>query len=148
MSSSATLPLPASLDAPGVARTCDTTGLGVCLTAQRFIKLNAVAAVVFLLLGGIAAILLALTRWQAIHLLRVDWFYRILTFHGLNMLIFWILFFEVAILYFACTVPLKSRLFSRKIAWLSFAMMITGAVMMSPTRVVFDARPRRMTLRA
>jgi len=129
MSSSATLPLPASLDAPGAARTCDTTGLGVCLTAQRFIKLNAVAAVVFLLLGGIAAILLALTRWQAIHLLRVDWFYRILTFHGLNMLIFWILFFEVAILYFACTVPLKSRLFSRKIAWLSFGMMITGAVM-------------------
>jgi hypothetical protein len=25
------------------------------------------------------------------------------------MLIFWILFFEVAMLYFACTVPLKSR---------------------------------------
>ena len=73
-------------------RTCDTTGLPVCLTAQLFIKLSAVCAVVFLLLGGIAAILLALTRWQAVHLLRVDWFYRILTFHGLNMLIFWILF--------------------------------------------------------
>lgn len=129
MSSTATLPLPASLEAPGTARTCDTTGLGICLTAQRFIKLNAVAGIVFLLLGGVAAILLALTRWQAIHLLPADWFYRILTFHGLNMLIFWILFFEVAILYFACTVPLKSRLFSRKIAWLSFGMMITGAVM-------------------
>lgn len=120
----------ASLAAPGAAaRTCDTTGLKVCLTAQRFIKLNAVAAVVFLLLGGIAAILLALTRWQAVHLLPVDWFYRILTFHGLNMLIFWILFFEVAILYFACTVPLNSRLFSRKIAWVSFSMMLVGAAM-------------------
>lgn len=120
----------ASLAAPGAAaRTCDTTGLKVCLTAQRFIKLNAVAAVVFLLLGGIAAILLALTRWQAVHLLPVDWFYRILTFHGLNMLIFWILFFEVAILYFACTVPLNSRLFSRKIAWVSFSMMLAGAAM-------------------
>jgi cytochrome c oxidase subunit I len=128
MSSSA--PLSASLAAPGAdARKCATTGLDICLTAQRFIKLNAVSAVVFLLLGGIAAILLALTRWQAVHLLRVDWFYRILTFHGLNMLIFWILFFEVAILYFACTVPLKSRLFSRKVAWVSFALMITGAVM-------------------
>ncbi|MCC6416558.1 MAG: cbb3-type cytochrome c oxidase subunit I, partial [Opitutaceae bacterium] len=120
----------AALTAPGAAaRTCDTTGLKVCLAAQRFIKLNAVSAVVFLLLGGIAAILLALTRWQAVHLLRVDWFYRILTFHGLNMLIFWILFFEVAILYFACTIPLNSRLFSRKVALVSFGMMLVGAVM-------------------
>ena len=128
MSSSA--PLSASLAAPGAdARKCATTGLNVCLAAQRFIKLNAVAGVVFLLLGGVAAILLALTRWQAVHLLRVDWFYRILTFHGLNMLIFWILFFEIAILYFACTVPLKSRLFSRKVAWASFGLMLAGAVM-------------------
>jgi cytochrome c oxidase subunit 1 len=127
MSSSPTLSASLAVDGAD-ARTCDTTGLRVCLTAQRFIKLNAVAAVVFLLLGGIAAILLALTRWQAVHLLRVDWFYRILTFHGLNMLIFWILFFEVAILYFACTVPLKSRLFSRKVAWVSFALMLAGAI--------------------
>ena len=111
------------------SRTCETTGLNVCLTAQLFIKLTAVCAVVFLLLGGIAAILLALTRWQAIHLLPVDWFYRILTFHGLNMLIFWILFFEVAVLYFTCTTPLNSRLFSRKVAWVGFLMMLVGAIM-------------------
>lgn len=115
---------------PGFRR-CDTTGLAVCSTAERFIKFNAVAGVVFLLLGGIAAILLALTRWQVVHLLRVDWFYRILTFHGLNMLIFWILFFEVAVLYFACTVPLKARLYSPKVAWISFGMMLTGAIMVN-----------------
>ena len=107
--------------------------MSVCLAAQKFIKLNAVAAVVFLLLGGIAAILLALTRWQAVHLLPVDWFYRILTFHGLNMLIFWILFFEIAVLYFACTVPLKAQLYSKKIAWTSFGMMLAGAVMVDVT---------------
>src|SRR4051812_12960587 len=84
-------------------RICPTTGLPICLDAQFFIKCNAVLAVVFLLVGGIGAIVLALTRWQTVHLLPVDWFYRILTLHGLNMLIFWILFFEVAILYFACT---------------------------------------------
>ena len=121
---------PSSLALPGAAaRKCDTTGLNVCLASQQFIKLNAVCAVVFLLLGGIAAILLALTRWQAVHLLPVDWFYRILTFHGLNMVIFWILFFEVAILYFACTIPLNCRLFSRKLAWVSFLMMLTGALL-------------------
>ena len=114
---------------PAPSRTCETTGLNVCLTAQFFIKVCAVCAVVFLLLGGIAAILLALTRWQTIHLLRVDWFYRILTFHGINMLIFWILFFEIAVLYFTCTTPLNSRLFSKKIAWAGFLMMIVGAVM-------------------
>ena len=119
-----------SLTDPGAeSRVCETTGLSVCLTAQRFIKLNAVSAVVFLLLGGIAAILLALTRWQTIHLLPVDWFYRILTFHGLNMLIFWILFFEIAVLYFAVTIPLKCKLYSKKVAWVSFGLMIAGAVM-------------------
>ncbi len=126
----ATASLSHSLAAPGVPkRTCATTGLGVCLDAQRFIKLHAVVGVVFLLLGGIAALLLALTRWQAVHLLSAEWFYRVLTFHGINMLIFWILFFEVAILYFACTTPLNARLFSRKVAWAAFGLMLTGAVM-------------------
>ena len=121
-----------SLAAPDVPkRTCATTGLGVCLDAQKFIKLNAVVGVVFLLLGGIAAILLGLTRWQAVHLLNAEWFYRVLTLHGINMLIHWILFFEIAILYFACTTPLNARLFSRKIAWASFGMMAVGAAMVN-----------------
>jgi cytochrome c oxidase subunit 1 len=110
-------------------RVCDTTGLPVCLVAQQFIKLNAVFAVIFLLVGGIAAILLALTRAPAIHLLSAEWYYRILTLHGLNMLIFWILFFEIAILYFASTTLLNSRLASRGVAWASFALMLVGAVM-------------------
>ena len=79
----------------GGSRICNTTGLPICLDAQFFVKCNAVLAVVFLLIGGIGALLLALTRWQTVHLLPVDWFYRILTLHGMNMLIFWILFFEV-----------------------------------------------------
>ncbi len=113
----------------GKVRTCATTGLSVCLDAQRFIKLNAVFAVVFLALGGIAALMLGLTRWPAVHLLPADWYYRLLTFHGLNMLIFWILFMEVAILYFAATSLLNSRLASAKVAWVSFGMMAVGAVM-------------------
>ena len=47
-----------------------------------------------LLIGGIAAVLVLLTRWQAVHLLPAEWFYRILTVHGMNMLIFFIIFFE------------------------------------------------------
>jgi cytochrome c oxidase subunit 1 len=110
-------------------RTCDTTSLPVCLTAQRFIKWHAVVAVVFLLIGGIGAILLGLTRWPAVHLLDATWYYRVLTLHGINMLIFWILNFEIAVLYFAGTVLLNSRLFSKGLAWTGFLMMLVGAVM-------------------
>ena len=53
-------------------RVCTTTGLSVCRTAQQFIKLNAVSAIVFLLVGGVAALLLALTRWQTVHLLNIS----------------------------------------------------------------------------
>jgi cytochrome c oxidase subunit 1 len=120
-------------------RICATTGLPICLDAQFFIKCNAVLAVVFLLIGGIGALLLALTRWQTVHLLPVDWFYRILTLHGLNMLIFWILFFEVAILYFACTTLLNCKLASKGTAWVSLVMMTVGAIMVDVTILVGKA---------
>ncbi len=114
--------------AKGEVRVCDTTGLSVCLTAQKFIKLNAVMAVIFLLVGGIAAVLLGLTRWPAVHLLPAVWYYRLVTLHGVSMLILWILFMEIAILYFVVTSLLNSRLASRKLAWVSFALMLVGAV--------------------
>jgi cytochrome c oxidase subunit 1 len=114
-------------------RSCDTTSLPVCLAAQQFIRMHAVAAVVFLLIGGIAAILLALTRWPAVHLLSAEWYYRVLTLHGLNMLIFWILNFEIAILYFAGTVLLNTRLASKKTAWACFLLMAVGAIMVDVT---------------
>jgi cytochrome c oxidase subunit 1 len=110
-------------------RTCDTTGLPVCLVAQRYIRLNAVMAVVFLLVGATAALLVALTRWPTVHLLSPAQFYRWLTMHGLNMLIFWIIFMEIGILYFTCTTLLNSRLASRWLARISFALMLVGAVM-------------------
>ena len=75
--------------------------------ADNLIKAHAVVATVSLLVGGIAALLVLLTRWQAIHLLDAVWFYRILTVHGMNMLIFFIIFFEMAILFFAGPILLE-----------------------------------------
>jgi len=115
--------------AAGESRICDTTGLPVCLTAQQFIRMHATMAVVFVLVGGVAALLIALTRWPAVHLLSAEWYYRTLTLHGLNMLIFWILFFEVAVLYFCCTTLLNSRLASKGAAWVGFSLMLVGALM-------------------
>ena len=126
-------------NAPSGQRTCPTTGLPICLTAQFFVKANAVLALIFLLIGGVAAILLALTRWQTVHLLPVDWFYRIITLHGINMLIFWILFFEVAILYFVSTTLLNAQLASRATAWVSLIMMAVGAITVDATILVGKA---------
>jgi cytochrome c oxidase subunit 1 len=113
----------------GVFRTCPTTGLKVHKDADALIKANAVVATVALLIGGLAAILVLLTRWQAVHLLDAIWFYRVLTIHGMNMLIFFILFFEMAVLYFASAVLLNSRVAAPRVAWLAFALMVVGTAM-------------------
>ena len=114
-------------------RTCQYTGLKVDVAAQTLIKANAVAAVVFLMVGGIMGLLVALTRWPAVHLLPAEWFYLALTGHGANVLLFWIIFFEIAVLYFASAVLLNCRLATPKFAWLGFALMVVGAVLANVT---------------
>ncbi len=115
--------------APASFRTCPTTGLRVHSQADALIKANAVAATIALLIGGVAAVLVLLTRWQAIHLLPADWFYRVLTVHGMSMLIFFIIFFEMAVLYFAGPVVLNSRVPAPRLAWTGFALMAGGAIL-------------------
>jgi cytochrome c oxidase subunit 1 len=109
-------------------RTCPTTGLKVYADAEKLIKVNAVAAVVFLALGGFFALTVALTRWPAVHLLPADWFYLALTAHGLDALLVWVIFFEMAILYFASAVILNSRLATPKWGWAQFWLMLVGAL--------------------
>jgi cytochrome c oxidase subunit 1 len=109
-------------------RTCPSTGLLYHAPAEKLIRWNAVAAVVSLLVGGVLALLVTLTRWPAVHLLPADWFYLVLTAHGLDMLVFWIIFFEIAVLYFASSVLLRCRLATPRIAWAAFWLMIIGAL--------------------
>ncbi len=113
----------------GLFRTCNVTGLALHRPAERLIKANAVAATVALLIGGISAILILLTRWQAVHLLDPVMFYRVLTAHGISMLIFFIIFFEMAVLYFAAGPLLNSRIAAPKFGWFNYALMVTGAVL-------------------
>ena len=128
-------------------RVCPITGLRVHIAAQTLIKANAVAAVVFLAIGGLFGLLVALTRWPAVHLLDAEWFYLILSAHGLDVLLVWILFFEVAILYFASTVLLNSRLATPRLAWVAFALMLIGAlvtnvaVLQGNSSVMFTSYP-------
>ena len=112
-------------------RVCPRTGLQYHRSAEALIKLNAVAGVVSLLVGGILALLILLTRWQAIHLIDAENFYMFLTVHGLDMLAFWIIFFEIAVLYFCSSTLLKSRLATPGMAWAGFALMVAGAVLVN-----------------
>ena len=114
-------------------RSCPTTGFKVHRAADQLIKANAVVATVALLVGGIAAVLVLLTRWEAVLLLEAQMFYRMLTVHGMNMLIFFIIFFEMAVLYFASAVLLNCRVPAPRIGWIAFALMVIGALMVEWT---------------
>ncbi|MGD8310575.1 MAG: cbb3-type cytochrome c oxidase subunit I [Chromatiales bacterium] len=109
-------------------RVCPATGLHIHKAAENLIKANAVAAVVFLAVGGLFGLLVALTRWPGVHLLPADWFYLVLTAHGLDVLLVWIIFFEIAVLYFASAILLNSRIAAPRWAWAGFALMLIGAV--------------------
>src|SRR5690606_1484165 len=47
---------------------------------------------------------------------------------GLDMLIYWMLFFEIAVLYFAASTLLRCRIATPRLAWLAYALMLAGAV--------------------
>ena len=109
-------------------RTCPESGLRIHNPAAALMKANAVAAVVMLLIGGVYALLVGLTRWPAVHLLPADQFYMALTGHGVDMLIFWIIFFEIAVLYFCSSTLLGSRLATPRWGWFGFILMVAGAI--------------------
>jgi cytochrome c oxidase subunit 1 len=125
---SAVLPVPASPGAVTTYRTCPRSGLQFEARAERLMIANAVTAVVVLLIGGLLAIGVVLTRWPAVHWLAPDTFYMVLTAHGIDMLIFWIIFFEMAVLYFCSSTLLRCRIATPNVAWLAFALMLIGAV--------------------
>ena len=110
-------------------RVCPDTGFYFDKSAESLMKANAVAGAVALLIAGILALGVVLTRWQEVHLLPADMFYQVLTAHGINALIFWVIFFEMAILYFASSTLLRTRLAAPGWAWTGFALMLIGAVM-------------------
>ena len=126
-------------------RICQTTGLRVYEKTENLIKANAVVAVVFLAIGGLFGLMVALTRWKAVHLLPADWFYLALTAHGLDVLVVWIVFFEMAVLYFASSVLLGCRIATPRWAWAAFVLMVVGAlvtnvaVLMGNSSVMFTS---------
>ena len=110
-------------------RKCPDSGLYFHKSAESLMKAHAVLGVVFLLVGGLFGLLVAATRTLDVHLLDAETFYMALTAHGTAILIFWVIFFEMAVLYFASSTLLRSRPATPKIGWLGFILMLVGSIM-------------------
>jgi cytochrome c oxidase subunit 1 len=110
-------------------RICPDSGFYFHKSAESLMKVNAVVGIVALLVAGVLAIGVVLTRWQEVHLLPADMFYMVLTGHGINALLFWCIFFEMAILHFASSTLLRCRLATPRWGWVGFFMMLAGAIM-------------------
>lgn len=109
-------------------RTCDMTGLKVHQSAERQVKRFSIVAILALCIGGVFALLLALTRWEAVGLLGREMFYMSLSVHAWNLLIFWMVFMEIAILYVGGPFVLGRRLEWSPLATLGWVVMVGGAI--------------------
>jgi cytochrome c oxidase subunit 1 len=109
-------------------RTCGVTGLDIHRTAENHVKLFGLTAVVAMLVGGIFAFTVAMTRWEVIGLLAPSDFYTHLSLHAWNLLIFWMVFMEIAILYVGGPMILGRRLPITIAAKLGYLAMLLGAI--------------------
>jgi cytochrome c oxidase subunit 1 len=109
-------------------RTCSVTGLEIHESVENHAQLFGLTAVVALVWGGVFAFTVPMTRWELIGLLDPDTYYTHLTLHAWNLLIFWMVFMEVAILYVGGPMVLGRRLPLTKLAKAGWGLMVTGAV--------------------
>ncbi|WP_255196556.1 cytochrome c oxidase subunit I [Halorarius litoreus] len=112
-------------------RTCGVTGLHIHRSAEDMVKLFGLTAIVALLIGGIFAIFVALTRWELIGLLSPSDFYRYLSVHAWYLLIFWMVFMEIAILYVGGAFVLGRKLALPWVAKAGYALMAVGALVVT-----------------
>ncbi|MFB6084020.1 MAG: cbb3-type cytochrome c oxidase subunit I [Halorientalis sp.] len=112
-------------------RTCSVTGLDIHRSAEDMVKLYGLTAIVALLIGGIFAFFVAMTRWEMIGLLSASAFYRYLSIHAWYLLIFWMVFMEIAILYVGGPFVLGRRLPLKRVAGAAYGVMVLGALLIT-----------------
>jgi cytochrome c oxidase subunit I len=108
---------------------CAVTEFRIEEHGRKLALANFVAALVMLAIGGLMALLVAVQRIEAIQFISEDWWYRLVAGHGALMLLFWMLFFEVAALYWGSTMLLNAPMRMVKLAWTAFGMMVLGVAM-------------------
>jgi len=109
-------------------RECGVTGLRIHRSAEDMVKLYGLTAILALAVGGVFAFFVAMTRWELIGLLSAGDFYTYLSIHAWNLLIFWMIFMEIAILYVGGPFVLGRRLALPTAAKIGWVVMVIGAV--------------------
>ena len=112
-------------------RTCGVTGLTVHRTAEDMVKLYGLTAIVALAIGGFFALTVAMTRWEAVGLLDPANFYRYLSIHAWYLLIFWMVFMEIAILYVGGPFVLGRKLALAWLAKVAYGIMVLGTIVVT-----------------
>lgn len=83
---------------------------------------------VIMALGGVFALLMLLVRTPALSILPSGMYYQALTGHGVMMFIFWLGFIQTAFLIAAGTVLIRQKLWSYRLAWLGYGIMVLAAL--------------------
>lgn len=112
-------------------RTCSITGLRVHRSVENLAKVFGLTAVVALLIGGVGAFFVAMTRWEAVGLLGAEDFYKVLSVHAWHLLIFWMVFMEVAILYVGGPMVLGRKMPAPSLAKVGWGLMVASAAVIT-----------------
>ena len=114
-----------------IFRTDALSGLKIDKATENLVRWNVIAALATLAVGGLLGLLVVLTRWPSVHLLPLDYYYRFLTLHGIDALLAWIIFFEIALVHFTSAALLGTRSYVPWLGWLAFALMLAGGAVIN-----------------
>src|SRR3990170_1291638 len=114
-----------------IFRTDALSGLKIDKATENLVRWNVIAALATLAVGGLLGLLVVLTRWPSVHLLPLDYYYRFLTLHGIDALLAWIIFFEIALVHFTSSVILGTRSYAPWLGWIAFALMLAGGALIN-----------------
>ncbi len=112
-------------------RECSVTNLKIHKSAEDMVKLFGLTSIIALAIGGIFALFVALTRWRLISLLTAQDFYTYLSLHAWYLLIFWMVFMEIAILYVGGPLVLERKLPLKKLSKTAWGVMVVGGLIIT-----------------
>ena len=87
------------------------------------------SGLVFMTIGLIFALLMLLVRTPALSILPANLYYQAVTGHSFMMFIFWLSFIQSSFLIVTSTVLIQRRLWSYRLAWAGWAIMVLAAVL-------------------
>ncbi len=115
----------------GEFRVCSSTGFRIERSAEALVRWNIIAAILCLVVGGLMGFLVAITRWPSVHFLSLQNYYRFLTLHGIDALLAWIIFFEIALVHYTSSVMLNVRSYAPMLGWVGFGLMLIGGAIIN-----------------